>query len=97
MGSSDGAEVSQPTGTEVKGPLTPAHIARLRAEEEGFAETDKSDGPPQDIDELAEPPSPSKAMETIRQLSQDKIQLQTELDAALQRVQRYRQQFGDLD
>lgn len=93
----DAAEVEQPRGAEVTGPLTPAHLAAIEAAEGGFRPTEKSDGPPQDLDELSEPPSPSKAMEVIRQLSQDKNQLQTELDAALQLVQRYRQKFGDLD
>lgn len=97
MASSAGAEVEQPKGMEVEGPLTPAHLAAIEAEEGGFKDTGKSDGPPQDLDELAEPPSPSKAMEVIRQLSQDKNQLQAELDAALHQVQRYRAQFGDLD
>ncbi len=97
MGSSDGAKVEQPQGTKVEGPLTPAHLAAIEAAEGGFKDTGKSDGPPQDLDELSEPPSPSKAMDTIRQLSQDKNQLQAELDAALNQVQRYRQQFGDLD
>lgn len=91
------AEVEQPKGTEVEGPLTPAHLAAIEAAEGGFKDTGVSDGPPQDIDELAEPPSPSKAMETIRQLSTEKNQCRAELDAALQLVQRYRNKFGELD
>lgn len=91
------ATVEQPKGTEVEGPLTPAHMAAIEAEDGGFKDTGVSDGPPQELEELTEPPTPSKAMDMIRQLSQDKNQLQTELDAALNLVQRYRREHGELD
>lgn len=42
-------------------------------------------------------PTPSKAMDMIRQLGQDKVQLQTELDAALNLVERYKAVHGELD
>jgi hypothetical protein len=42
-------------------------------------------------------PTPSKAMEMIRQLGQDKVQLQTELDAAFNVIERYRGKYGDLE
>jgi hypothetical protein len=97
MESSSGAEVEQPRGTEVEGPLRAEHLAAIEAEEGGFKDTGRSDGPPQDLDDLAEPPSPSKAMEVINQLSQEKNQAFSELDAALALVQRYRAKFGELD
>lgn len=42
-------------------------------------------------------PTPSKAMDMIRQLGQDKVQLQTELDAALNLVECYKAVHGELD
>lgn len=106
MKSERGAEVEQPQaeeakvepqGQEVEGPLTPAHLAAIEAAEGGFSDTGVSDGPPQEVDELAEPPTPEKALEVIKQISQEKNQLQAELDGALQLVQRYRLEFGDID
>lgn len=91
------AEVEQPVGTEVKGPLTPQHLAAIEAEEGGFKDTAVKDGPVEDVPETAEAPTPEKAMAVIRQLSQEKNQLQAELDAALNLIQRYRGIAGDLD
>lgn len=101
MQSSGGAgepelEARPPLGQEVKGPLQPQHIAAIEAAEGGF-KGGASDGPVEDYEEPVEPPTPSKAMETIRQLSQDKLQLQTERDSALNLVSRYKAKYGELD
>jgi hypothetical protein len=97
MESSAGAVVEQPPrGQEVKGPLRPEHLAAIEQAEGGF-KGGASDGPVEDYEEPVEPPTPSKAMETIRQLSQDKLQLQTERDSALNLVSRYKAKYGELD
>lgn len=77
-------------------PPTPQHIAAMR-DQEGFGGGPPENATVEEAPDLAEPPTPSKAMETIRQLSQDKLQLQTELDAALAKLGRYEAQYGELD
>lgn len=91
------SETQPPLGKEVKGPLTPQHIAEIREAEEGFGGGPTSGGSVEEATDLAEPPTPSKAMEMIQQLSQDKLQLQTELSSALNVVERYRARYGELD
>jgi hypothetical protein len=86
-----------PQGQEVEGPLTPQHIAEIEAKEGGFQGEAVSGGITEERGDREELPSPSKAMDMIRQLSNDKIQLQTERDAALYQVERYRALYGDLD
>jgi hypothetical protein len=97
MGSSDGAvvETEPPLGEEVEGPLSPEHMAAIRAADEGFS--GGAGETVEDAVETTEPPTPSKAMEVIRQLGQDKIQLRSELDAALNLVERYKSVYGELD
>jgi hypothetical protein len=98
MKSAGSAQSSSPQlrGEEVP-ELLPQHIAAIREAEEGFKGTAVSGGTVEDAEETTEPPTPSKAMEMIRQLGQEKIQFQTERDSALNLVERYRSQFGDLD
>lgn len=84
-------------GQEVAGPLTPQHMAAIREAEEGFQGIAVSGGTVEDAVETTEPPTPSKAMEMIRQLGQDKIQFLAERDAALNLVERYKAQYGELD
>lgn len=93
--SGGGTEAPPPLGEEVK-VLTPQHIAAIRAEEEGFSGAGQ-DGSVEDAPELIEPPTPSKAMNMIRQLGQDKMQLLIERDSALNLVARYKFAFGELD
>lgn len=90
-----GATVEQPVGQEVEGPLTPEQMAAIREAEEGFS--GGAGGTVEDAVETTEPPTPSKAMETIRQLGQEKLQLQTELDAAYGKLGRYEAKFGEID
>ena len=97
MQSSGGGEAPAPAAPVARGPPGPQHIAAMR-EQEGFG------GGPADEDAIVEEragdeaaPTPSKAMETIRQLSQDKNQAITERDAALNLVSRYKAAFGELD
>lgn len=78
------------------GPPSPRHIAAMR-EQEGFGGGPSEESTVEEASDLTEPPTPSKAMETIRQLSQDKNQAITERDAALQLVERYRNKYGDLE
>lgn len=95
-GSTPQSETRPPLGEKVEGPLTPEHMKAIRDAEEGFS-GGGTDGSVEDVEETTEPPTPSKAMETIRQLSQDKLQLQSERDAALNKLQRYEAQFGEID
>lgn len=103
MQSSGGAaapktEAKPPLGEEVAGPLQPKHIAAIREAEEGFSGGGPTrDGTTQEVEETTEPPTPSKAMEVIRQLSQEKLQLQSELNAALNLIGRYKVAHGELD
>ena len=100
MQSSGGAEVqTQPDaiGEEVKGPLKPEHMKAIRAVEEGFGGGPIEGGTVEEAGDAIEAPSPTKAIETIRQLSQDKMQLLTERDSALNLVEQYRARFGELD
>lgn len=102
MQSSGGAgsvesETRPPLGEEVKGPLTPQHIATIREAEEGFGGGPGDGASVEEGIETAEPPTPSKAMEMIRQLGQEKIQLLTERDSALGVVERYKARYGELD
>lgn len=95
MQSSGGGEA--PASPAASGPPSPQHVAAMR-EQEGFGGgPDTADGSVEEGVELAEPPTPSKAMETIRQLSQDKNQAITERDAALALVGRYKAVYGELD
>lgn len=97
-GGSDAATESQPPlGKKVDGPLTPQHIAAIRDADEGFGGGPTAGGAVEDVEEMAEPPTPAKAMDMIRQLSQDKTQLMTERDAALNKVARYEKKYGELD
>lgn len=91
------SETQPPLGEEVKGPLKAEHIAAIREADEGFGGGPVSGGTVEDAEELTEPPTPAKAMDMIRQLSQDKVQLSTELDAALKKVARYENKYGPLD
>lgn len=92
------AEATPSLGEEVEGPLQPQHIAAIEAAEGGFRGTAVSGGGTvEETTDQTAPPSPEKAMETIRQLSQDKIQAITERDAALTLVECYRAKYGELD
>lgn len=95
-GGSEVAETRPPLGEEVKR-LTPEHMAKIREADEGFSGGPAAGGTVEEAEELTEPPTPSKAMDTIRQLSQEKNQLSTELDAALAKLQRYAARFGEID
>lgn len=99
MESSGGASApasETPPAPAAAGPPSPRHIAAMR-EQEGFGGGPGDDATVEDAPELTEPPTPSKAMETIRQLSQDKNQAITEREAALALVERYKATFGELD
>lgn len=96
MQSSGGAAIAETAAPAATGPPGPKHIAAMR-DQEGFGGGPGDDGTIEDAPELTEPPTPSKAMETIRQLSQDKNQAITERDAALNLVSRYKAAFGELD
>lgn len=85
-----------PAPAAASGPPGPRHIAAMR-EQEGFGGGPTEDSTVEEAPDLTEPPTPSKAMETIRQLSQDKNQAITERDAALALVERYKSEFGELD
>lgn len=92
-----GIDGSGPQGQEVEGPLRPQHIAEIEAKEGGFQGQAVSGGITEERGDREEQPSPARAMDMIRQLSQDKLTLQAERDAALGLVERYRAQYGDLD
>lgn len=78
-------------------PPSPRHIAAMR-EQEGFGGgPEEADGSVEEGTETAAPPSPEKAMHMIQQLSQEKLQVQTELTAALAKLGRYEAQFGEID
>jgi hypothetical protein len=97
MKSADGAAVEARRGQEVD-ELMPAHMAAISAADEGFSQPSKTDDSPAvEFEDKVEPPSPQKAIEVIRQLTQDKLQLLSERDAALNLVARYEQHFGELD
>ena len=93
---SSGASAKAATSPSGIAGASPRHIAAMR-EQEGFGGGPTEGGTVEDAPDLVEPPTPSKAMESIRQLSQDKLQLQSELDAALNQLQRYRATYGELD
>lgn len=77
--------------------LTPQHMAEIRESQEGFA-GGPAGGTTEDVDEpLDSHPSPTKAMEMIRQLGQEKMQFLTERNAALSLVERYKAKYGELD
>jgi hypothetical protein len=97
MRAAEGKSESEPKGEEVEGPLSPEHLAAIREAEEGFGGGPVDGGTVEEAEETTEPPTPSKAMEVIRQLSQDKLQLQAEQDSALNLVARYKAQYGELD
>jgi hypothetical protein len=99
MSSSGGAEAkaTPPLGEEVEGPLQPQHIAAIREAEEGFGGGPTEGATVEEAGDMADPPSPAKAMETIRQLGQDKNQAIAERDAALNLVSRYKAKYGELD
>lgn len=78
-------------------PLSDVEVATIREKEEGFSGGPAEGDTVEESADLIEPPTPEKAVDTIRQLSQDKLQLQTELDAALAKLQRYEAQFGEID
>lgn len=99
MSSSGGAVPSgQADATARDGaPPSPRHIAAMR-EQEGFGGgPEEADGSVEEGTETAAPPSPEKAMNMIQQLSQEKLQFQTELTAALAKLGRYEAQFGTID
>lgn len=78
--------------------LTAEHVAAIREAEEGFtAPASAEEEAPQIAEETTAPPSPEKAMDMIQQLSQEKIQFQTELDAAYGVITRYKAKYGELD
>ena len=86
---------TRPAAADTGAP-TPQHIAAMR-DQEGFGGGHPANGTVEDAPDMAEPPTPSKAMEVIQQLSQDKNQLRAELDAALNKVARYEAKYGELD
>ncbi len=96
-GATEGVTDPPSAGAQVDGSLTPAHMAAIREADEGFGGGPVDGGTIEDAEETIEPPTPSKAMAMIQQLGQDKIQLQTELDAALNVVARYRAAYGGID
>lgn len=90
------AGAPQGKGEEVP-EFTAEHLSSIREAEEGFSAPSAEGATVETGEETTEPPSPEKAMKTIRQLSQDKNQAIAERDAALGLVERYRAQYGDLD
>lgn len=95
---SGGASTPRPQGKGKQvAQLTAEHMAAIREADEGFRPLSGSSDEPEEVAETTEPPTPSKAMEVIRQLSQDKLQLAAERDAALNLIERYEAQFGELD
>lgn len=75
----------------------PARHYAAMMEQEGFAAPPGVEDPTtEDAVETTEPPTPTKAMAMIRQLSQEKLQMQTELDAALHIIALYKDAFGEL-
>lgn len=91
-----GGSKSQPRGEQVD-ELLPQHIAAIRAADEGFKGGPAEGGTVEDAEETTEPPTPSKAMDMIRQLGQEKMQLMAERDSALNLVERYKARYGELD
>lgn len=97
MQSSGGAAIAETAAAPAAtGPPGPRHVAAMR-EQEGFGGGPGDDGTVEDAPELTKPPTPEKAMAMIRQLGQEKLQLLTERDSALQLVERYKSAFGELD
>lgn len=84
-------------GVEVAGNLTAAQVAEIHAKEGGFQGDAVSGGITEERGDRPDLPSPSRAMDMIRQLSNDKNTLTAERDAAINLVERYRAQFGDID
>lgn len=87
-------EQPQARGEEVP-ELTAEHMAAIRKADEGFR--GGPGGTFEEAEELTEPPTPSKAMDMIRQLSQENVQLMTERNVALDLVEHYRTKYGDLE
>lgn len=77
--------------------LTAEHLSFIREAEEGFSAPSAKSATVETGEETTEPPSPEKAMNLIRQLSQEKIQAISERDAALALVERYKSAFGEVD
>lgn len=71
-------------------------MAAMR-EQEGFSGGPVENGTVEEAEETTAAPSPDKAMEMIQQLSQDKLTLQSERDAAINKLQRYEARFGEID
>lgn len=94
-GSTPQAETRPPAGESRVGP-TPKHMAAMR-EQEGFSGGPVENGTVEEAEETTAAPSPDKAMEMIQQLSQDKLTLQSERDAAINKLQRYEARFGEID
>lgn len=95
-GAAPQVETAAPLSEDSSEPTPAQHVAAMR-EQEGFGGGPTEDSTVEETTDQTAPPSPEKAMETIRQLSQEKIQLITERDAACALVERYRAKHGDLD
>lgn len=90
-------EVAAPVGTEVDGPLTPAQMAAIAAEDEGFGGSPDPDGPAEEHGIGANGGlSPTKAFDTIQNLTNEKFKLIAERDAAIAECEAYFNEFGPL-
>jgi hypothetical protein len=83
----------RPDGEAVEVPeITGAHLAEIRAEGEGFTgQLDTRDGP---LGNTPMPATPQEAITIIETLTNEKIRLETERDAAIDECQRYYEAHG---
>lgn len=93
MSSSNVGEVTRPAGAVL--PPVPGVPLEVSGDIEGFGAVEAPVVEERAGDENA--PSPTKAMEMIRELSQQRLQADAERDAALGLVERYRSLYGELD
>lgn len=91
-----GADASPPALTGGASlPPVPGVPSAVSAELEGFGQVENPTVAEDDAP--VEAPSPEKAIAMIQTLSQTNQQLQTELDAAYNVIDRYKETYGELD
>lgn len=84
-GDGEGVEVEEITG---------AHLAEMRAKDEGFSGAlDTKDGP---TGATPMPATPQEAIQIIERLTNEKLRAETERDAACAECEAYYQTFGPL-
>lgn len=72
--------------------LTSAHLARIRAEGEGFqGQLDTRDGP---LGNAPMPATPQEAVQIIEKVTNEKLRAEAERDAAIDECERYFQAHG---